>query len=748
MAVADQNQSPSELFPPLTHLSTAMLQPPNCLTPLYAQRITGFLNGELDRTALHDHFSTAERHRGSFDLALSRFTDEERRRYNEAAILASAPAENHSETINLAVYASKATLPSMPWIPRPQQFSTSREPNRSRNLRSLHVIPEEEFNRRVLSYIRARPPKSSAKPSQLAELRVPHPDYPSVGNAGVRMPRSEKKVQTWVEQVALQTALCLLKSNEPELEDLDFDEVTGKGMQKALSDVVFERVPTPEERPMALLVEVKCPWTLPYSELIKITELKTGLRPLDQATNSTLRSPPHSPDEVAGFSRQQNETDTAKGKSKRSHGWDFPGDNLYQDNLEEGPVALEGERDEGACRTHLRDPLRSHREIGHTVLEQSFVEAFSGEGDHPILKDPDHKRRARHFGKMRAHNNSTTITCCLLEYFESKSLHDFIKKHSSEEVASTLNRCLPLRIRARLHEMLVDAGLLTEPFCPEKELQDAIDGIDECVDADEVLDLTTNFIKREDKASQSPIPHSMSSGVCPPRASLNLNISHNSVEIDASSPQPLGFPESSSSTNITQLGGPGATVHPGVEPVSSNLLSVSRSKGKRKSSSTVDASGADFKRRKLKAATDAVIGSQEGLNSLLPFDDNFRGEADNDTANAPSSPLESPNLVTNEPGHSGQNNPGMPQDSSSGLQGQQSTSGATTHVPDDDGDVEMADGERPVLNSGLSTFESEVLLQYLCQNPGDIDKVRTFIQLVELDKVDANVLARWKRLKG
>lgn len=80
-----------------------------------------------------------------------------------------------------------------------------------------------------------------------------------MGNAGVRMPRSEKKVQAWVEQVALQTALCLLKSAEPELQDLDFDEVTGKGMQKALSDVVFERVPTPHERLMALLVEVKCP---------------------------------------------------------------------------------------------------------------------------------------------------------------------------------------------------------------------------------------------------------------------------------------------------------------------------------------------------------------------------------------------------------------------------------------------------------------------------------------------------------
>ncbi|KAG8929490.1 hypothetical protein FRC00_001440 [Tulasnella sp. 408] len=304
---------------------------------------------------------------------------------------------------------------------------------------------------------------------------------------------------------------------------------------------------------------------------------------------------------------------------------------------------------------------------------------------------------------MRAHNTSTPITCCLLEYFESESLHDFIGNHSSEEVASTLRRCLPLRIRARLHEMLVDAGFLTGSFCPEKELLHALDGIDEDIGADEVLDLTSNFIKREDKASQSPVPPSLSSGVYPPQASLNLNTSHNSVEFDAfSASPPLGLPESSSSTSITQFGGPGATFHPGVEPASSNLLPVSRSKGKRKSSSRVDDSGADFKRRKLKAATDAAIGSQEGLNSLLPFDDNFRSEPDNDTANAPSSPLESPNLVTTEPGYSGQNNPGMPQDSSSGLRGQESTSGATTHVRDDDGDVEMANGEQPVLDSGLS----------------------------------------------
>ncbi|KAG9022135.1 hypothetical protein FS837_006589 [Tulasnella sp. UAMH 9824] len=298
--------------------------------------------------------------------------------------------------------------------------------------------------------------------------------------------------------------------------------------------------------------------------------------------------------------------------------------------------------------------------------------------------------------------------------------------------------------------MLIDAGLLTEPFCPKKELEDAIDGIDEGIDADEVLDLTSNSIKREDKASQSPVPPSMSSGVCPPQASLNLNTSHNSVEIDASSPpSSLGFPESSSSTSITRFIDSGASFHPRAEPPGSNLLSVSRSKSKRNSSSRVDTSGPDFKRRKLEAATDAAITSHKGLINLLPFDDNFRRDA----PEVPHSLLERPNFVVNEPGHSGQNSPEMIQGSSLGLhvQGQEPTSGATTHVRDDDGDVEMANGEQTVLNNVLSvksTFESEVLQEYLIQNPGDIDKVQTFIQLVELNKVDADVLARWTRLKG
>lgn len=80
-----------------------------------------------------------------------------------------------------------------------------------------------------------------------------------MGTAGVRLPRSEKKVESWVDQVALQTGLCLLHSAESELADLDCFEAVGKGSQKALSDIVFERGPNAIERYMTLLVEVKCP---------------------------------------------------------------------------------------------------------------------------------------------------------------------------------------------------------------------------------------------------------------------------------------------------------------------------------------------------------------------------------------------------------------------------------------------------------------------------------------------------------
>ncbi|KAG8912465.1 hypothetical protein FRC01_005088 [Tulasnella sp. 417] len=336
---ADQKEPASIPIPPPSTFSILMVQPSNHLTPLYTERIRGLLNGEPGRTPFHDYIPTSKTYPASFASVLSQFNEEERRLYEEVSNRPSVPPKDQSQTIDLAAYASKATLPSMPWIPRQQQFSTIREPNNIRNLRSLHVIPEEEFNRRVLSYVKERPSSSSALSSQMGELRVPHPEYPSVGTAGVRMPKSEKRVQTWVELVALQTALCLLKSAEPELEDLDFDEVTGKGMRKALSDVVFERGSTADERLMALLVEVKCPWTLPYSELIKITELTTGLRRRDQATDTSLQPPDDNSEEGGEGSRQQNETNNSKGKSKSKGNADTysPGPQVLR--LQEGGFA-------------------------------------------------------------------------------------------------------------------------------------------------------------------------------------------------------------------------------------------------------------------------------------------------------------------------------------------------------------------------------------------------------------------------
>ncbi|KIO34404.1 hypothetical protein M407DRAFT_218605 [Tulasnella calospora MUT 4182] len=121
-------------------------------------------------------------------------------------------------------------------------------------------------------------------------LRVPHTNYPSIPDAGVLPAEDEKGVQTWVEQVALQTALCLLHSAEPELLDLEFGHVSGAGTRGALSDVVF-RLGNPHGRQTSkvntLLVEVKCPWTLSRSDMQQISRVADGVRFHRLASQST-----------------------------------------------------------------------------------------------------------------------------------------------------------------------------------------------------------------------------------------------------------------------------------------------------------------------------------------------------------------------------------------------------------------------------------------------------------------------------
>ncbi|KAG8918178.1 hypothetical protein FRC01_002018 [Tulasnella sp. 417] len=158
-----------------------------------------------------------------------------------------------SKPAKLSEYPSVATLPSMPWNPRLQGSTTVKRPTNQRNLRSVQQIPTWRFFGRILSYQEARPASDTNN-----------------------FPRKEHVV-SWVHQVALQTAACLLHNTEPGSKDWNFGKATSK---QGLSDVVFKSVSrTKDAQPEVnrLLVEVKCPWTLPLSEMEEITKLHNGL---------------------------------------------------------------------------------------------------------------------------------------------------------------------------------------------------------------------------------------------------------------------------------------------------------------------------------------------------------------------------------------------------------------------------------------------------------------------------------------
>ncbi|KAG8943421.1 hypothetical protein FRC04_002886 [Tulasnella sp. 424] len=587
-----------------------MVQPSSELLPLYVERIREYVNGGLVGASLEDHFATAREHRGSFNQALAQFSDEERQQCEQ--ILASSstlpPAENRStgsSDIDLAAYSSVAALPSMPWFPKARHPPTTREPNSNRKLESVHLIESDDFFQDVLSYVKARPPSSVVKSPWPKALRVPHPMYPAVATAGVRLPRSEKKVESWVDQVALQTGLCLLHSAESELADLDCFEAVGKGSQKALSDFVFERGSDTIPRSTTLLIEVKCPWTLPYSDMDNLAKLGTGLRKPEQTAGP---SQPSKPRDSRGRANTQHSPPKGESKSKtngnsyspaesalaqvydyckeqehcfwiittyeywvfgvfskdyktamvteplaydrvkptileciiywlqsahfrpgsfeipkatklpstrpiwkqtlrlwRSHGVKeltkligdtYPANDAKQ-LVESCERSVSGRNDavgrdlQAACHnvlkalptpkrdspaewlvlltwlTLLLDPITVNP--AQETLERAFTEASSGEIGHPILKDFDHKRRAQRFDGIRARNGSTSILSLLVETYPSKSLHDFISNHASNEAQFTLHQYLPRRIRVELQAMLVKAELL--PAYPEPDIE-------------------------------------------------------------------------------------------------------------------------------------------------------------------------------------------------------------------------------------------------------------------------------------
>ncbi|KAG8918179.1 hypothetical protein FRC01_002019 [Tulasnella sp. 417] len=264
---------------------------PATLIPLYIQRIRECLKIK-DKSIRHNTWKTLaepvsvllELSEDS-DLLYSVFSDEEFNVFQ--TLVESYPHESTAThpvarpgSAKLSEYASVAELPSMPWVPRGKGPSTVKKPTNSRNLRSVQQIPTSEFFGRILSYQEARP--TSDTNNFPKNLRVPHDDYPFVQSAGCFSPDDEEHVASWVHQVALQTALCLLHNTEPGSKGWNFGKATSK---KGLSDMIFKSVSsTNGAKPGAtrLLVEVKCPWTLPLSKMEEITKFHNGLPNLSE----------------------------------------------------------------------------------------------------------------------------------------------------------------------------------------------------------------------------------------------------------------------------------------------------------------------------------------------------------------------------------------------------------------------------------------------------------------------------------
>ncbi|KAG8907118.1 hypothetical protein FRC01_007794 [Tulasnella sp. 417] len=258
------------------------------VTPLYLQRIRECLkikDESLRRntwTTLAEPVSVLLEISEGEDLLESVFSDSEEEFDVFQKLVESHPHKSTvrypaapTDSAKLSEYASVATLPSMPWRPRRQGPCAERKPDNVRNLRSVRQIPTQEFCDRVLAYQKARPASDANRfPKQ---LRVPHEDYPFVQSAGCVPPDAEKSLNAWVRQIPLQTAECLLHNTEPRSKGWGFGSPTS--MQGQSDEVFKSEIKTKSGRSMVqkLLVEVKCPWTLPLAEMEKIPKFHHGL---------------------------------------------------------------------------------------------------------------------------------------------------------------------------------------------------------------------------------------------------------------------------------------------------------------------------------------------------------------------------------------------------------------------------------------------------------------------------------------
>ncbi|KAG8943414.1 hypothetical protein FRC04_002879 [Tulasnella sp. 424] len=239
------------------------------LLPLYLQRIREFANVEDTNIrgetwkALAEPVSTLEglRSRESyFNSALGAFTEEESEVYQELVKSYTSRADvTHSVTQpgspKLAEYASAATLPSMHWIPQKKGNTTIRGPDNKRHLRStkkqgrllIQMVSRKNYEFRIPS---THPFKARGAPFPIARKLLHHGDW-------------------------------------------GFGKSTSK---QGLSDVVFKSASatgSARSDVKRLLVEVKCPWTLPLAEMGEIVKFHNGLPNLSEleAVNERTTSP-------------------------------------------------------------------------------------------------------------------------------------------------------------------------------------------------------------------------------------------------------------------------------------------------------------------------------------------------------------------------------------------------------------------------------------------------------------------------
>ncbi|KAG8914549.1 hypothetical protein FRC01_004011 [Tulasnella sp. 417] len=181
------------------------------------------------------------------------------------------------------------TAQSQQTAPNPATMSkgttTTRTPEKPRDLGSIHFISMDEFGKRVRRFSNHHIPKFGVD-STGQRVKADCDDEGEVLQAVshqyrthapvLTAPKSEDCVKTWISQIVLPTAARILHVSDPNTAAWAFSKVAGKGTQQILSDLAWERQPSPDSDDVTLrrlVVEVKSPSTMPLSVLRKFVDL-------------------------------------------------------------------------------------------------------------------------------------------------------------------------------------------------------------------------------------------------------------------------------------------------------------------------------------------------------------------------------------------------------------------------------------------------------------------------------------------